>query len=186
MNSKIIGVTGAFGSGKSTAAAFFKELGFYKIVLSEFLEEEAKKRGTTDITRKVLQDIGNEWREKYGASVLAKKALDEILAGKHEKVVIDGIRNVGEIEHLRNSGNFILIAIVSDIKTRFERLKKLRRREDLTWDLFEKLDSRDSGVDQKETGLQVDKCISLADIYIENNGSEEEFKNKLRDLLSNL
>ena len=91
-----------------------------------------------------------------------------------------------EIEHLRNSGNFTLIAIVSDRKTRFERLKKLRRRESLTWDLFEKLDIRDAGYGEKETGLQVDKCIALADVFIENNGNEEEFKNKLRDLLSNL
>ena len=183
MNSKIIGLTGAFGSGKSTAAAFFKELGFYKIVLSEFLEEEAKKRGTTDITRKVLQDIGNEWREKYGASVLAKKALHEILVGKHEKVVIDGIRNIGEIKYLRNSGNFTLAAVVSDRKTRFERLRKLKRRENLTWELFEKLDARDSGVGERGTGLQVDRCIELANITIKNNRNEEDFKNKLKQVL---
>ncbi len=60
MNSKIIGVAGAFGSGKSTAAEFFEEYGFKKIVLSRFLEDEARRRGTKDITRKILQDIGNE------------------------------------------------------------------------------------------------------------------------------
>ncbi|MEX2013202.1 MAG: AAA family ATPase [Candidatus Levyibacteriota bacterium] len=186
MNSKITGVTGAFGSGKSTAAEFFEERGFHKIILSAFLEEEARKRGITEITRAILQDIGNEWREKNEKSILADKALDEIEKRKLGKVAIDGIRNVGEIGFLRNSGNFTLIAIISDKKIRFERLRKLKRRENLTWELFKKLDSRDAGVSEKETGLHVDECIEMADYRIENNGSEEVFKNKLEDLLNKL
>ncbi len=181
--SKIIGITGAFGSGKSTAAAFFESNGYKRIVLSDFLEEEAIKRGLK-VTRKVLQDIGNQWREKYGSGVLAQKALEKVSAENSDKAVIDGIRNVGEIEILTNFGNFTLIAIVSDRKVRFGRLKELKRREDLTWELFEKLDSRDAGVNEKETGLQVDKCIEVADIRIENNGSQEEFKNKLEAFLT--
>lgn len=180
--SKIIGVTGAFGSGKSTAAVFLESKGFRKIILSVFLEEEAIKRDL-EVTRKVLQDIGNEWREKYGSEILARKALEKISTRESEKFVIDGIRNVAEIEFLRDSGSFKLIAIFSDRKVRFDRLKKLKRREALDWELFEKLDSRDAGVNEKETGLQVDRCIALADYSIENNGSEEEFKIKLEELL---
>ncbi len=182
---KIIGITGAFGSGKSTAADFFEGNGFKKIILSNFLEEEARKRGV-EIIRKVLQDMGNEWREKQGASVLADKVIEQILKQKLEKVVIDGIRNVGEIKKLQNFGNFTLISIVSSRKNRFERLKKLKRREALIWELFEKLDSRDAGIGEKETGLHVDECIKLADISIENNGREEEYVEKLKNLLSKL
>ncbi len=183
--SKIIGVTGAFGSGKSTASVFLEVAGFKKIILSQFLEEEAIKRGL-EVTRKILQDIGNEWREKYGSEILAQKALEKVSKDASGKTVIDGIRNVSEIEFLRNSGNFKLIAIVSDKKVRFERLIKLKRREFLTWELFENLDSRDAGLNEKETGLQVDKCITLADYSIENNDSEEDFKNKLEELLKNM
>lgn len=183
--SKIIGVTGAFGSGKSTASTFLEVAGFKKIILSQFLEEEAIRRGL-EVTRKILQDIGNEWREKYGSEILAQKALEKVGKDASGKTVIDGIRNVAEIEKLRNSSNFKLIAIVSDKKVRFERLIKLKRRESLTWELFEKLGSRDAGLNEKETGLQVDKCISLADYSIENNDSEEDFKNKLEDLLNKI
>lgn len=180
--SKIIGVTGAFGSGKSTTAAFLEDAGFDKIILSRFLEEEAIRRNLK-VTRKVLQDIGNQLREKYGSGVLAKKALEIILAKDSGKTVIDGIRNVAEVDMLRKLGDFTLIAIVSDREIRFDRLKKLKKREDLTWELFGKLDSRDAGVNEKETGLQVDKCMKLADVHIENNGSGEEFKMKLENLL---
>ncbi|MBI2195676.1 MAG: hypothetical protein HYU48_01370 [Candidatus Levybacteria bacterium] len=183
MDNKIIGITGAFGSGKSTAAAFFELRGFKKIILSRFLEDEARNRGIKEITRKVLQDIGNEWREKYGVSVLADKVLAKSYSKNFDKVVADGIRNVGEIEKLRNSHSFTLVAILSDRKTRFERLEKLRRRENLTWELFEKLDIRDAGDGERETGLQVDKCISMADYVIENNGSKEEFNKKLKVFL---
>ena len=180
----IIGITGAFGSGKSTAASFFETKGFNKIVLSEFLEEEALRRGA-EPTRKVLQDIGNEWREKFGSFVLSQKALEKVKEDNLENVVIDGIRNVLEIEFLKKNTNFTLIAIVSDKKNRFERLKELKRREDMTWELFEKLDDRDRGIGERETGLQVDKCIKLADFLIENNGTENEFNKKLKQFLEN-
>lgn len=177
----IIGITGAFGSGKSTASSFFSKNEFQDIVLSSFLEEEAHKRGETYITRKVLQDIGNEWRISYGKGVLAQKALESV--GTNQKIVIDGIRNVGELEVLRGHGNFVLLAMVSDREKRFERLKDLKRREELTWELFDKLDYRDLGIEQEEKGLQVASCIALADNYIENNGTQEEFYERLQEFL---
>src|SRR3989344_979816 len=140
----IIGITGAFGSGKSTAARFFEEKGFAKIVLSSFLEEEAKKRGIRKITRKILQDIGNKLREKYGSGILAMKADGFLKSQMIKKGVIDGIRNLGEVEEFKKSNNFILVAIVANRRIRFDRLKVLNRREELTWDIFEKLDKRDA------------------------------------------
>ncbi|MDO8461021.1 MAG: AAA family ATPase [bacterium] len=181
----IIGITGAFGSGKSTAAVFFESEGFKKVILSSFLEEEAKKRDFQVITREILQDIGNEWRKKYGSNILAKKALDFIKKERIKLVVIDGIRNVGEIDELRKYHRFILLAIIADRKVRFDRLVKLKRREILTWELFTKLDRRDLGLGQKSTGLQVAACQALADVFIENNPGIEEFKNKLEKFLKN-
>lgn len=184
-NSLLIGITGGFGSGKSTAASFFESKGFKKIILSLFLEEEIKRRGFERITRKILQDIGNEWRKKYGSGILAKKAL-EYLGEVNKNIVIDGIRNPGEIEFLRKNKNFILLGIVADRKVRFERLKRLKRREALTWELFEELDRRDLGLRQKKTGLKVAKSIAMADIFIENNGTLEEFVEKLNSFLNKL
>lgn len=182
----IIGITGAFGSGKSTAASFFESKGFKKIILSSFLEEEAKNQGVGKITRKILQDIGNEWRKKYGSGVLAKKALALLKKDKTDRYVIDGIRNVGEIDELRKNDAFVLLAIITDRRIRFERLRKLKRRELLTWELFTKLDRRDLGLGQKKTGLQVAACIALADVFIENNGSMEGFKKKLERSLKRM
>lgn len=179
----IIGITGAFGSGKSTAANFFELNGYKKIILSSFLEKEAKKRGRKKITRKILQDIGNEWRENFGKGILAKKAIEFLQKENKQKAVIDGIRNIGELEVLRNKSDFILLAIVANRKIRFNRLKKLKRRENLTWELFTKLDLRDLGIGEKITGLQVAFCIALADVFVDNNGDNQEFINKLGKFL---
>lgn len=179
--SVFIGITGAFGSGKSTAAAYFQSKGFLSITLSSFLEEEAKKR-KSETTREVLQDIGNEWREKFGKDVLSQKALEYIKKSHVKKVIIDGLRNIGEIELLRKIPGFILLAVVSDRKIRFKRLQKIKRREKLTWELFTRLDYRDLGIEHEEKGLQVASCIALADHFIENNSSLKHFLQRLEKL----
>lgn len=179
----IIGITGAFGSGKTTAAEFFVAKGYTKITLSSFLEEEARSRGVSYITRKLLQDIANEWRETYGKGVLAEKALAFITEQKLAKVIIDGIRNIGEIEVLRKHSAFVLVSILADRTVRYDRLQKVKRREELTPELFASLDSRDLGIGEKETGLQVAYCIALADNFIVNNTTPETFTQKLQEFL---
>ncbi|CAN5209565.1 hypothetical protein BH11PAT1_BH11PAT1_7240 [soil metagenome] len=175
----IIGIAGAFGSGKSTAADFLASKGYTRLVLSSFLEKEAQTRGLTPITRKALQDIGNEWREAYGSDVLAKKALEYVATHNLTKVIIDGIRNTGEIEALRKHKHFLLLGIITDRNNRFERLQETKRREELNLELFNKLDYRDLGIGEKETGLQVAYCVALADRFILNNSTKEVFMEQL-------
>lgn len=185
MKPLVIGITGPFGSGKTTAASFFETKGFQRITLSSFLEEQLKIDGK-EITRKNLQDLGNLQRSKYGAGVLAKKALEFISQNNIEKAVIDGIRNIGEIEQFKKNSDFTLIGILANRTLRLERLQKLKRREKLTRQLFDKLDYRDIGVGEKETGLQVAVCLSISDYFILNNGEEKEFRQKLEDVLNKL
>lgn len=179
LNKRIIGITGAFGSGKTTAARYFEKKGYKAISLSHPLEEEAQKRNLP-ITRKVLQDIGNEWRQKFGSGILAIKALDTLK--NNDRIVIDGLRNLGEVEVLRKNKG-ILLAIVADREIRFNRLIKLKRREKLTKSLFLSLDLRDLGVDEKITGLQTALCIALADVYIDSNSDIRNFNTKLDNFL---
>jgi dephospho-CoA kinase len=185
-NKLLIGITGAFGSGKSTAADFFSANGFKIITLSDFLEEELINKGRTRITRELLQDKGNELREKYGAGFLAKKALEFIKKERIQKAAIDGIRNIGEINEFREQENYVQVGILADRKIRFERLKGLKRRESLTWNFFQKLDSRDLGIGEQKSGLQTAFCITLSDVFITNNRTEDDFKKELLQFLKTL
>lgn len=176
----IIGITGAFGSGKSTAAKYFESKGYKMLSLSSFLEREAVKRNLP-LTRKILQDLGNEFREKEGSGVLMKKALLE--HKDEQKLVIDGLRNLEELEELKRIKGSLVLGIVADRKIRLNRLRKLKRRESLDKDLFLKLELRDLGVGEKTSGLQTAFCISLADVYISSNHGYKEFYHDLDKFL---
>lgn len=183
---KLIGITGTFGSGKSTAAEYLTTLGYTKISLSKFLEDALVYSGEKEVTRKKLQDLGNSWREKHGSSILGKKAIEYILEKKLEKVVIEGFRNIGEIEEIKKAGDLTLIALLVNRSIRYKRLAKLKRREKLTPMLFEKLDFRDMGVGEKETGLQVAVCIALSDIFLENNNTPKDLEKSLKEIVQEI
>ena len=87
----IIGLVGRNAAGKGTVANYLKEKGFYYFSLSDVLRQEAEKRGLEE-NRENLIAIGNELREKFGAQVLAEKAV-EILE-KDRNYVIDSIRSI--------------------------------------------------------------------------------------------
>lgn len=185
INPTVIGITGPFGSGKSTAASFFETKGFKKITLSSFLEEQLRL-DNKEITRKNLQDLGNLWRDQEGSGVLAKKALEFIYQNNIEKAVIDGIRNLGEIDEFKQTSRFILLGVVADRDVRLERVKSMRNREGLTRELFDELDLRDLGItEDKETGLQVAKCLAISDYFI-NSNDEINYKQRLEEFLNKL
>ena len=181
----VVGITGPFGSGKTTAATFFATKGFEKITLSSFLEKQLRLDGK-QITRKNLQDLGDLWRSQKGAGFLAKKALEFAFTKGFEKIVIDGIRNLGEIEEFKKTGNFILLGLLADRDVRFARVKDLSGREKLTRKLFDELDYRDLGITEElETGLQVAKCFAISDYFIDNN-EDDNYRKKLEEFLKKL
>lgn len=184
----VIGLTGTIGAGKDIVREYLKQkFNCFYVKLSEILKNEIeKKRGK--LSRKLMQDSGDEMRRKYGTHILAKVAIDYLPRNK-ELIVIDGIRNLGEIDYLRkNFGkNFVLIAIDSKPELRFERLKKRARIEDpKTWEEFLEMDARDQGIDQPDYGQQTRKCIDKADFIITNNGSLEEFQTNISETLKKI
>jgi dephospho-CoA kinase len=133
----IIGLVGPFGSGKSTVAKHLVEKGFFTVRLSQFIEEEIEKRKMGSIKdRKLLQDVGNELRKKYGSDILVKKALKRAMEQKISKLVVDGIRNVEELKYLKNQDPGYIFGIDADQKLRLLRLRKSKERIQLTKDEF--------------------------------------------------
>ncbi|MBT96757.1 MAG: AAA family ATPase [Candidatus Pacearchaeota archaeon] len=178
----IIGLTGTKGSGKGEISKNLKERGFIYSSLSDRVREEAKGIGLTDYITKDLQDIGDKLRRKYGNSVLAKITMKNLSLEERDHV-IDGIRNTGEIEYLRELGDFILIAIDSKKILRFNRIIRRNRSSDIrTWEDFLEIDKRDLGFD-KSKGQEVKKCINEADYKINNNGNLSELYYKINKLL---
>jgi len=193
----ILGFTGALGGGCTFLATGVKnKLGshghYYR--LSQFLEEEADK---THIPKTVsnLQTLGDDLRLKHGNSILAEKCLAKIKVEDQEErfssddetvLLIDGIKNGGEVKYLRQFPNFYLISVHADRHIRQERLvgeTASYRRFDTEGD-FIIADERDEQEDFVN-GQQIKRCNYLSDIIVDNSVGLPEVKAIERDKFFN-
>ena len=180
----IIGITGTKSSGKDVVAEIFQKNGFEFASTSDRVREEAIEIGKPNYTIKDLQDIANDLREKLGSGVLVERSLKKLSSEKN--IVLGGIRNPGEVFAIKERGG-ILIAVDAPKEVRHKRLISRNKREDPkeVQQILE-MDKRDLGYGEAESGQQVRKCMELADHNIYNNGSLEELKEKVEDLIKNL
>lgn len=187
MEKIIIGLTGSLCSGKGTIANHLIELGFHHQVLSDRIRDEIRSRGQ-EITRTLLQDVGNELRLTYGGAILAERTCD-LIANIQGNIVIDGVRNPDEIEFLRNSLNAKIIGIHAPKEKRLEwylERAKERGEDGKTLEIFERDDNRDFGIGEPENGQQVGKCLEMADIFLWNAGPKQDLYQECDLYLKNI
>ena len=186
----IIGLTGTKASGKGVIAEILQGQNFVYSSTSDRVREEALERGLQNYKTSDLQDIGNELRQNHGSAVLIQRTLEKL--GDSKLMVIDGIRNLGEVDFL-HSKRGILVGVDAPQQIRYERLLQRARHSDPTnWEGFVEMEERDLGRGEDGTGQQTAKCIVQAD-YISFNhfGTKEELerfllesKNSLAGLLN--
>lgn len=183
----VFGVVGEIASGKSALVNYLtKYFNFVSFSLSSIVHDELKKKGTKNFTRETLQDIGDDLRIKEGNDVLARKVLNQLNRLKSvesEKIIIDGIRNPGEIELFKKNTNFILIGVKAKRSLRFQRL--LSRNKDWdpkNWADFLAIDKRDLGLKENKNGQQVGKCLTYCNYILTNNQGIEDFQRKVNKL----
>lgn len=178
----IIGLTGSLAAGKGIVSDFFKKIGFVYLSLSNELREIAKER-KIELTRKNLQNLGNKMREEYGISILAKLVSEKIKNQNYTKAIIDGIRNPAEIIELRKIKDFFLVSVDAPARIRFNRMLERDRESDpKTLEDFLKVDARDKGEGETETGQGVRRCMIQADFTLINSETLEEVQKKVQDL----
>lgn len=173
----VIGFTGSIGSGctyiAENLAKELKDGRYFK--LSDFITQELKREGKLKPSIQDKQNKGNSLRNQYGISVLAEKCieaiskdLDDYSHSNETVIIIDGIKNDGEVRFLRALPNFFLFSIHANETVRQKRSvgKGARFRFKHNKD-FQIADARD----QEEGigyGQQINKCNYLADIIINN------------------
>ena len=180
----IIGIVGPIASGKSVLSEILIAGGFIRFSLSDEVREEAREQ-KIPIERKHLQDLGNLMREKFGKGYWMQRIIKKMQEDKN--YIIDGIRNPGEIEELEKLKDFILIGVNAPLEKRFEWIITRNKDSDpKTLDGVKVIDARDRGKGEEKHGQQVDKCYSLADYYIENDGSLDDSYKKCEKLIEEL
>ncbi|NYZ75325.1 AAA family ATPase [Candidatus Micrarchaeota archaeon] len=187
---EFIGLTGTLGSGKGTVLEIIKKQ-FGENVVSygtgDFVREEVTRRGLTQ-DRPNQQKVANEMRATRGTGVLAEKALEKaaLLPPSIKLVLVDGIRNPGEVQVLRNAigKNFVLWAIDAPIEVRYERIRKRAREGEhlLSFEEFKASEEKEKKASDA-AAQSIPACMALADGLIENNGPLEELEKKVKALL---
>lgn len=183
-----IGVVGQIAVGKGKLVEYLTDkLGFSPFSLSTIVHEELEKSGATGLTRKMLQDKGDELRKNYGDAVLAERAVSRMERLGKKKVVIEGIRNPGEIEFLKKMPHFVLVGVKAYRELRYKRLlHRAKPWDPKTWTQFLVVDRRDLGVGQKKSGQQVGKCLHYCDYILTNNKDIKDFQRKVKKLMEKI
>lgn len=182
-NLKVLAFVGLAGSGKSTAVDFFTKKGYPKVYFGGVVLDAMKKAGV-EITAENEKAFREELRAKYGKDVIANRIVEQIEelagAGQH-RIIADGVYSWTEYKVLKKAfpGELILVAVVAPRHLRYHRLS-LRPVRPLTG-------TEAYARDQAEIeNLEKGGPIAIADHFIGNNGSVEEFDEKLEALAKEL
>lgn len=172
----VIAITGPVGSGVSTVSRILEKEGFFRVSLAKPIKDEYQRRQGSGTQaqlpfnqkanpdwRQKLQDIGDEKR-KERLDYWVEQAL--VGAPTDKDIVIDGVRNLGEIEALRKRYfNCFVLAIVASRASRWERVRDDVYDKD--YRAFDRDDERDADEDLAH-GQQVEKCVQQADYVLWN------------------
>jgi dephospho-CoA kinase len=168
----VIAISGTFCSGKGLVSKILKSFDCDIDTFSSIIKDELHSKGV-EINRAALQDEGNRLRKEFGGQVLAERLLLKY-KDSSRPLVIDGLRNIGELEYLKKHSDCFLIGVDSPLEFRWELTQKRKGEKDLIdYDAFVALDSRDKGYNEPLNGQQVGMCLTHADFLIYN---DEEFE----------
>jgi len=179
---KIVLIVGLPGSGKDAVArSIEEELGYKVLRMSDELLSELEERGLPP-TRENMRKVGMELREKMGMGAIARLVIKRIREmGDFDGFVINGIRNIEEIEEFKREfgDEVVTIAILASKRLRFLRLLK-RGRKGFDKDVFEDFLAED---EKEIRTFHLGDAIAMADYFVVNEGSLEELKWKVISLI---
>jgi dephospho-CoA kinase len=173
----LIGLTGTNGAGKGAVAHYLMEKGYAHVSLSDEIRADLLRRGK-ETTRDQLIAAGNMLRRRYGADILARRALKKVKG----RTVIDSIRNSSEVAFLRRRGDFILVAVDAPAELRYARVQKRGRAESAST-LGEFIAKENEEMTGGRNGQQLRRCLELADVTIINDGTLEALHRRIEERL---
>lgn len=169
-------------SGKTEAVKIAKNMNFQVVRMGDMIWNEVNNQGLK-LNNKNVGTIANQMREKHGQDIWALKTINQIKSmGNMEYIIIDGIRNIEEIDTFKRElgKNFVVVAVETSDKTRQKRALKRGRKDD-SKDI-KKIKERD----QRELGWGLGSVIASADIVVSNEGSIDGFRKHIKEILKRL
>ncbi len=178
-NLKILAFVGLAGSGKSTAVEHFSQKGYPKVYFGGVILAAMKEAGI-EITAENEKTFREKFREDNGKDAVVNKIVEQIRnlaeAGQR-RIIADGIYSWTEYKIMKSAfpGELTLAAVVAPRRLRYHRLSQREIRPLTSSESYER--------DQTEIeNLEKGGPIAIADHYIINDGSIEDFNTRLEAL----
>lgn len=178
---KIVAIVGMCGSGKSIASDILVEKGYEKVYFGGVTMDKLREKGL-EVNPENEKMMREKLREDLGMGAFAKILLPKIKElADSKKVVLDGLYSWDEYKILSDElgKKLVVISIVCDKKIRYSRLEKreirpLTKKEAANRDLAE------------IENIAKAPPIAYADYYIFNNGTLEEYEERLDEILKQI
>jgi dephospho-CoA kinase len=169
----IVGIAGMPGAGKGVFRQTVQLHEYPVVIMGDEVREEVKRRNLKSSPQNMGKVMLN-LRELEGPAAIAKRCFPKLESSSSKIVFIDGIRSLVEVDEFKKHfPKFILVAVHSSPKTRYERLFRRRRSDDpVNWETFMERDHR-------ELGIGMGSVISMADYMIVNEGTLGQLKHKI-------
>jgi len=181
----IIGITGTLGAGKGTIVDYLvKEKGFVHFSVRGFITEEINRQGLP-VNRDSMVKVANKLRADHSPSYIIDQLHEQaLLTGKN--CIIESIRTAGEVQSLREKGNFVLFAVDADPMLRYQRIV-LRNSEtdNISYDVFLQNEKREM-ISDDPNKQNLRRCIQLADHVLTNNSTIPELIQQVSVILDKL
>ncbi len=178
---KIVAIVGMCGSGKSVASDFLVEKGWKKVYFGGVTMEKLQEAGL-EVTPENEKMMREKLRADLGMGAYAKILLPRIKEyAEEENTVLDGLYSWDELNILREElgEELKVIAIVVDRSLRYERLSIRDVRP------FTKEEAQKRDISEIENIAKAGP-IAYADYYIFNNGTREEYLERLETILKQI
>jgi len=168
------------GSWKDTVAEYIsKKLNIHFYQISKPLKEIAKHRGIP-ITRENLIILWRELTWKYWDEFLAKYLVENT---KKNKLILVWMRQLWQLDWLRNYTNFVLIWVNANCSLRFERiLKRDKPWDPKTFEKFLELEQKDDW----ESVQKISECMKQVNFLIENEWSLGQLYKEVDEILEKI
>lgn len=176
----IIGITWPQASGKWTVVEYLtKQLGFLHLSASGLLTDILNTQGK-EVNRDTMRILADQLRQEHGASAMVK-LLYEQAQWASQNVIIESIRTLWEITHLREQNDFLLLSVDAKQELRFQRaLERKSAKDDVSREHFCAQEALEAD-NQDPTKANIKACQDLADIHLDNNGDLQHLYQQIEE-----
>jgi len=176
----IIGLVGEFACGKGVAVDYlvkkYRASSYrYSKILRDILDRVYQGH-----SRENMINVSAWLRKNFGQDVLSKTLALDIARDKSRLIVFDGIRRLPELKIFKKIPGFILIAIESDPKIRYQRLLKRLENPGDTKKTYQQFLKDHKSVSDRDTP----KVMTKANYRINNDGSLADLKKQVDEIIA--